>query len=294
MISQKPGITLAEFLTEHGIPFRTGGSHHHVSSNWLGTDCPMCSPGSDRFRLGLHPERFVASCWSCGKMRFGDALAELTGLPVGVCLRQLNRDERPRETERRPGRLILPAHGPLLKIHRDYLRSRDFDPDELAKLWDLRGIAYLPRFAWRILIPVTRKGKIVSWTTRAVTDEGKRYIAAGVGEESWPAKSLLYGAEFARHAVVIVEGPADAWRVGPGATALLGVANTRAQVSLLARYPVRCICFDSAPDAQRRASQLCQELQAFPGTTANVMLDANDPGSASPREIEMLRKAYLE
>lgn len=284
---------LTEFLAEHGVEYRLGGSHHHVTSNWCGVDCPSCSPGSGRFRCGIHPEWLVCSCWGCGPLRLGDVLAALTGLPWQECLRRLGRTERVQE-ERPLGRLTLPPHGPLLWRHLDYLRSRGFDPDELTRLWDLRGIAYHPRLAWRVLIPVQHRGKLASWTTRATTDEGRRYRSANAAEEAWPIKRTVYGLQFVRHAAVIVEGPADAWRVGPGAVAVLGTAFTRAQVTQLAAVPVRAVCFDSEPDAQRRAEQLCHELQAFQGTTANVVLDAADPGSASPREIRRLRRLYLE
>lgn len=293
MAAPQTTLTLTEFLTHHDVPFRTGGSHHHVSAAWIGVDCPQCSPGSGRFRCGLHPEWLVATCWSCGKLRLGDVLAELTGLHPAECRRQLGRADRIVE-ERPRGQLVLPPHGPLLHRHRDYLTGRGFNVPELERLWDLKGIAYHPRLAWRVLIPIRRRGKTTSWTTRATVDQGRRYVAAGAEEEAWPAKQTLYGAEYARHGVVIVEGPADAWRVGPGAVALLGVSYTRAQVTQLAAFPVRALVFDSDLDAQKRAEQLCHELQAFPGTTENVLLDSSDPGSASPKEIRRLRRLYLE
>lgn len=259
-----------------------------------GFDCPQCSPGSGRFRLGIHPEWLTASCWSCGPVRLGDALASLTGLSVRECLGQLRRMERLPQSERLPGKLVLPPHGPLLRRHRNYLHGRGFDPDELTRLWDVRGIAYHPRLAWRVLIPVSHRDKTVSWTTRATADGGKRYRSADTSQEAVPIKSIVYGGQYVRHAVVIVEGPTDAWRVGPGAVALLGVSYTRAQVAQLAAIPVRVVVFDNDSDGQRKAVQLCHELRAFPGKTENVMLDAADPGSASPREIKQLRRLYLD
>ena len=286
-------LTLVEFLTEHGIEHRTGGSHHHVSSAWLGVDCPSCSPGSGRFRCGLHPEWLVATCWSCGPLRLGEVLAELTGLHPAECRKRLGRAEHT-ATERPQGRLLLPPNKPLTRRHRDYLECRGFNAPELERLWDLRGIVYHPRLAWRVLIPVQHRGKIVSWTTRATGENARRYISANAREEAVPIKHCLYGDSYVRHAAVVVEGPADAWRVGPGAVALLGTAYTRFQVAQLARYPTRVICFDGEPEAQRKAEQLCHELASHPGKTENVMLDAADPGSASPREIKRLRRLYLK
>lgn len=98
----------------------------------------------------------------------------------------------------------------------------------------------------------------------------------------------------AHHAVVIVEGPADAWNVGPGAVALFGVGYTPQQVAALAQYPVRVVCMDSDSEGRAAAERLCSELSIFPGDTYRVELDADDPGSASKREVRKLRKAFLD
>ena len=110
-----------------------------------------------------------------------------------------------------------------------------------------------------------------------------------------PHKSVLYGADHARHAVVVCEGPIDCWAIGPGAVATLGTAYTQAQALALARYPVRAVCYDAEPDAQRRAARLCQTLAAFDGTTVNVVLETGkDAAAASKAEVAELRKRYLE
>jgi hypothetical protein len=70
----------------------------------------------------------------------------------------------------------------------------------------------------------------------------------------------------------------------------LGIDFTTPQVLLLSQFPVRYICYDSSPDAQRRAKELCEQLSVFPGKTRNVELNAEDPGSAKKKEILSLRK----
>ena len=130
-----------------------------------------------------------------------------------------------------------------------------------------------------------------SWTTRAVSDDVKlRYVNARPEEELRPIKSLLYGQHHLRHAVVICEGPTDAWKIGPGAVATFGVNYTKAQLLRMSKYPVRFVCFDSEPIAQQRAQALCEALIPFPGTTKNITLDAMDPGSASEKELRQLRR----
>ena len=133
----------------------------------------------------------------------------------------------------------------------------------------------------------------MSWTTRQLHDRGHRYTSAKPGEEAVPHKELLYGEWMCRNAVVVVvEGATDAWRVGAGAVATMGLSVTPAQVEKLSRYYRRVICFDSTGDAQRRASKLADRLACFEGETLIVRLDAADPGSAGVHEIKQLRE-YL-
>jgi hypothetical protein len=106
-------------------------------------------------------------------------------------------------------------------------------------------------------------------------------------------KDLLYGEDYCRDAIVVTEGPTDAWRIGPGAVATFGLAYSRAQVLRISRYPLRVICFDSEPEAQRQARRMRDELTAFPGETVIVRLDSKDAASAKPKEVRQLRE-FLE
>lgn len=182
----------------------------------------------------------------------------------------------------------------MKQVHKRYLKERGFDPEEIAGKWSVQGIALASRLCWRLFIPIHHQGNVVSWTTRSICPEAnQRYIAAKAGEEAMPARSLLYGEDHARHGIIVVEGPLDAWRIGFGAVAALGVSYGREQVARMSKYPVRAICFDSDPKAQRRAAKLCETLRVFPGRTVRVELDAEDPGSASVKEIRKLRREFL-
>jgi DNA primase len=123
-----------------------------------------------------------------------------------------------------------------------------------------------------------------------------RYVSAKPAEEAMPIKSTLYGWDYVRHAAIVVEGPTDAWRIGPGAVATLGTSYSKAQVLLLTNLPVRVVCFDRDNEAQRRAKRLCCELAVFPGRTVNVCLEshlaASDPGGLR-EEVNELRQRFL-
>jgi hypothetical protein len=180
----------------------------------------------------------------------------------------------------------------LNNCHKLYLLRRGFDPDVLQEQWELEGIGrHGGDLSWRVYIPIIFRGERVSWTTRAIGEKVKhRYLSASAEQEAYNHKELIYGIDHCRHSIVAVEGPADAWNVGPGAGCLFGIDFTPAQVLLLSQFPIRIICFDSSPDAQRRAEELCEQLAPFHGSTKRVELDAEDPGKAKPREVKALRK----
>lgn len=274
-----------EILKEHGVDFRHAGESHHVSSGWIGLDCCFC--GSKGYHLGINLTGGFATCWRCGPHRLHDVFRELK-IPSEASRDVLKR----RETRERPqGRLEIPKGvGPLRKAHRDYLRSRGFDPAEIERLWGIRGIGLAAALSWRLFIPIHLRGEVVSWTTRSLVDSGVRYVTAKPEQEAVSSRSVLYGEDHARHAIIVHEGPTDVWRTGPGAVCTFGLVYSTGQLLRASKYPTRIICLDSDDEAQKRARGLCEALAVYPGKTVNVVLDAKDAGSASNREIGKLRR----
>lgn len=292
---------LIDLLQEFNVPYRESGEHGHTTAGWVQLDCPQCSPDSGRFRLGVHLSSHATNCWSCGRLSTINTLAEILKQPWGIAKARLGLVDRPYDlkTETPQGKLVLPnGRGELLDVHQQYLRARGYDVAQLQRLWGIEGIGLAAKLAWRVFIPIHYQHKVVSWTTRSLTDGfvgGKRYLAAKKHQEAIPHKNLLYGADYCRHAIVVVEGPTDVWRVGPGAAATFGTAYTPEQVNKIAAYPVRVVCYDADNDAQRSARRLCWLLESFPGQTHRVVLEGGkDPGNAPAAEIQELRQRYLE
>lgn len=291
-------MIITDLLDQLDIPWVGQGGSHHVTEGWIGIDCPSCSPRSGKFKLGtrLDSPNFF-SCWTCGTKRPGDVLMELTGLPLGQVLNLYSRlGLLPAYTkEQRPRGKFTPPFGVegLLGAHRRYLQNRGLDPDKLTRLWHIGGIGPLGSHSWRIYIPVERNGLAVSWTTRAI-GKGRRYLAAEPHEESVPSHDVLYGADHARHGIVVHEGPVDVWAVGPGAVCTMGVGYSRAQLALMSAYPVRAIAFDSEEAAQARARKLCAELSGLPGQTYLVKLTGKDAATSPLKERRELRKRFIE
>lgn len=292
-------MKISEIISQYNIP--TAPEHHHHSrEGWIQIDCPWCTKNARRWRLGIPEQGWICNCWSCGVHTLIDTLVEITNESyVGIKRLVDTLDFHPSRKGRREelkGNLILPSGlGPLLTQHKNYLKERGFNPNKLEKLWKLQGIGLAENLAWRIFIPITYKGEVVSWSTRAIVDDvDRRYINAKSSQEKFSLKKVLYGGDLARHCIIVVEGPADAWRIGPGAVATLGVGYTKAQLLKISKYPVRVIAFDSEPDAQKRASELCNALSVFPGNTKNLVVSSKDPGEISEKEVKLLRRSFLE
>ena len=284
-----------EILQTLNIPYMTEGNHH-CRAGWIQLDCPFCGKGAGKYHMGYSIRGNFVSCWKCGGHSLVASIAEAADVPrkqAAKLLEDLVTEASNELTpDKRRGKLVLPKGlGPLLPRHVRYLRGRGFDPEQLEKLWKVQGIGLSSKLSWRVFIPIIYRGETVSWTTRAVQrDAALRYVSASEEQEAIPHKTLLYGEDYVRHACCIVEGPIDAWRIGPGCVATCGTGYSRAQVLRMSRYLVRAICFDNEPVAQQRARKLANMLSVFPGETMICTLDAKDAAEASDKEIKLLRK----
>lgn len=284
-------MTIQEILEDLGVEFLESG-HHHCRSGWIQCrTCPYCQ--SDNFHLGFNLEGRFFVCWKCRWHPTVETLLKLGAKPkeANSFYRDAERN-RPTVAEiKRPSQLKLPVGlGELLPAHRSYLKGRGFDPGEIQEVWGIKGLGILGRLPWRIFIPVVQQGRTITWTTRAIGSSSPRYISASAEQSPTNIKECVYGLDYCQHSIVIVEGPLDAWAIGPGAGALFGIAFTPAQVRKLADIPYRYICFDSTPDAQQQARELAGQLSVFPGETHNVVLQAKDPAEAGAEELNELRE----
>ncbi len=292
-------MNFSDILSKYNIEIAPEGQDH-TSPGWIHFDCPFCEKDAKRFHMGYSLENNFTNCWQCGYHSLLSTLVELTGLSFYECKKLLkNLDSEHFEITTTKGKLDTPNGVEELKrVHKKYLRKRNFDIKYIQKIWKIGGIGIHATLSWRIFIPIHYQGKIVSWTTRSVWDENtKRYITASKEEEEISAKSLLYGEDHCDtlklKAIIICEGPLDVWRIGPGAVSTMGAAYSQAQVEKIVKYKRRIICFDNDKAGQAAAKRLCSDVSSFPGETYNVVLDGKDAAESSDKVIWKLRKFLL-
>lgn len=160
-----------------------------------------------------------------------------------------------------------------------YLRGRGFDPGELGRVWDLRYVSiWSPQASDRILIPIHHPRPsfaastatnaddsiVVGWQARFIGDSDK-HTPKYIFPPGLMKSSLLYGLPLAKQVlgpVFICEGPADVWRLGPGAVALFGKALSTEQTSLLVRhFAGRPLIVALDADAEHAALETLQRLR---------------------------------
>ncbi len=296
-------MELREYFDQWGIPTAPVTNKHH-SRDWTNINCSRCSfLGSDKYHLGVHNESWAGHCWQCGKVSVWQVIRELAPhVPAEAVAEAFKKRNKYtiKNTEVHTGRYRAPDTVEMRKGHHEYLQDRHLDSVEVAKTWGLRGtLSNAPKWEGldmrsRIFIPIVVDGRQVSWTTRSILPNGKpRYIAAPAQCEAVNVKNVAFGLDFPTHTAIIVEGPFDAMRIGPGAVATCGTAFKAGQVRRLGRFMRRVICFDNSPTAQNAADRLAHELSTYPGETIIVQIEGDDPASASESEIMDLRTTFL-
>lgn len=196
-----------------------------------------------------------------------------------------------------------------------YLTGRGFDPVSLSRTW---GVGYCAdsRYAQaanRIYIPVFWEDFLAGWQTRFIGDfvDGRPLKELGI-EKYWTCPGMrrkLTAYNFHRavthSTVVVVEGPMDAWRVGPMAVATLGSRMSPAlQNSLVMELkrrhtePVVVVAFDPTDNAKRKDSdehpidELVSRLQEPLGNRVVpcYLPGGKDPGSMDRVEMREIFK----
>jgi hypothetical protein len=290
---------LADVLTRLEVPFETE-AHRHGRSGWLQICCPYCDISNTKYHLGIQIGTNRSNCWRCGPKYAPQVLAMITGQRIGVIQKMLPTGSFTR-VQKATGtkKFKLPyASGGLQQAHKKYLMSRGFSPNITSNLWGIQGIGVSsPACSWRILIPIHKDQRIVSWTARAIWDgEERRYYSCEEAAEIYPHKDWLYGFDHVQDSCIVHEGPLDVWATGYGAVCTFGTSFTPAQVKLLSKLRRVVICYDSSPDAQQRAIELGNRLEPFPVEVINAQLEIGQdtaecqqlPGGSA--EIQQLRE----
>lgn len=290
------------FFEDYNIEYSTTGEN--IGRDWVGIDCPRCSDHMKH--LGFHLGSGVFSCWKCGKMSPVEAIKRLTetswreayrlhekyGGAQKRRIRELREIEKDIEVNLPNG--ILDS---FPKTHLNYLIKRNFDPEYVINLWNLKATGHLGKYKFRIIIPIYYKNKLVSYMGRDITGRSKtKYKACSTDLEARNHKHCLYGAEKVKSSsLLVVEGMTDVWRMGVNSVALLGINYTHSQLMLLAEYKRIYIYLDETEEqAQEQANKLCNELSALGKEAYHIKINKDcDPADLTQDEARYIMRDLL-
>ncbi len=297
-------MSLLEFFEDCGVEVYTTGKN--VTAGWCNINCPFCDDPSNH--LGIRYKDLRVSCWKCGGHSIEDLIIEVAECSYQEAKRlrstlgagQVDLSSNVEKTASSvftTKKTLLPPESSIHfpRLHNQYLKSRGFKYRTLIKKYKLQAVHTIGRYKFRIIIPIYMNNKLVSFTSRDVTDEQEpKYLHARPEEVALKAKETIYNYDSLQKGAdaFALEGPVDVWKMGDGSIALLGVRHTETQLKLLMRKEIRTlfIFFDREPQAQRIARRLGRLAAPLVRSVEIVTLqEKEDPGELTFSEVETIK-----
>jgi DNA primase len=282
------------FLDDRGISYSESGKN--ISSGWLGTQCPFCEDGSTH--LGIHTRTKNISCWKCGvKGNILKFIQEIDHIPINKAHQVLEQfqdhslsylDAPQRKVTENEVKFPKGSSKNFVGKFTNWISSRNFNPAEIIRKYDLYCCHLIGDFKFRIIAPVYHQRELVSYTGRDVTNKSDlRYKNCPIEQSKIPIKECLYNIDSVRDKVIIVEGITDVWRMGDECVATFGTQYTRKQIALLSGIAKAFVLYDA--DASVQAEKLANDLSAIISYVEVITLDSGDPADLSPIDAIRLR-----
>jgi len=284
-----------KFLERYNIPYDDS------SKDWINIQCPMCPDSKKHGGFSILYGNY--NCFRCGKHYILNVISSLLNVSIDAAARIYHENkvrgietsfQKPFEKACPTKTCILPRNSvPLLNSHKRYLRKRGFDPDEIIREWGILGTNHIGPFMKRIIIPIFVNGRMVCFTSRDITEQADiRYKTCSIEESEIPIKETLYGIDKCKgKKTIVVEGPMDVWRMGPGTVSTYGTQYTNKQLEILIkRFKTVYVMFDPDEAGQIASEKLYHELTGFGIDSGIITLDGKDPAELSLEEIKEYKK----
>lgn len=284
-----------QYLDTKTIPYLESGKNIS-SGRWIGINCPFCDDPSNHLGINLQSKNF--SCFKCGmKGNIILLIQEISQVPIQKAfqifyqfqdksLSYLDKEEIPTNYG-----MSLPkgCSKNFAGIFTNYLLSRNFNPQELIKEYDLYCCHTIGDFKFRIIAPVYYQYELITYTGRDVTGNAKsKYLHCSNEESIIPIKNTLYNIDSIKDKAIIVEGITDVWKLGKGSIATFGTQHTKKQLALLSGIDKVYILFDA--EASKEAENLANNLLCITKKVDVLYLEKGDPADMFPLEALKLKK----
>ena len=291
------------YLDSRGISYQEEGKN--ISDGWIGIECPFCPDGDPSNHLGINIISKNISCWRCPasgsvlklikKLEPRLSKKALSELVNQFSDREIPIDEPTEINIKRSmtSDAITDSIDELLPLHRGWLDSRNFDPEYIFKKYGLKCFGPIGKYKHRLLIPYYRHKRIITFTTRDVTNLSKTpYMHCPTEESVVEPKRYLYNLDTVKDTAIIVEGPTDVWRIGDGCVATMGITFMVEQLVLLKLRKVQraFFMFDFEKFAQDSAENFSFAASTFIPHVEVLELDEGDPADLTTMDVKAIRR----
>jgi hypothetical protein len=295
-------MNIKELLDKHGVQWFSEGTKN-VSHGWIGLKCPVC--GDNSCHLGVNLSTGKTTCFRCGKKNLAwilHLILHCTYSQAKTYVKKLGFDENASEKfqEELTGdreafdKLFSSFSTTLPSQHYDYLASRKFDVEHVAKKYQLRATSNSGKYKFRVIAPIFYQNQIVNFVGRDITNTAEqRYKFCPNSISIMRREKVVYNLHTIRDRFVVVEGAPGVWRCEDGFVATFGTMFSLDQVLLLVKTGAKraFTCYDPEPKAQERAKLLALSLLAFFPEVINIDLgEGVYPDELTSSDVIALRK----
>ena len=305
-------MNIIEFLEENDIRIWYEGKN--VSDGYIGIRCRFCEDSSNH--MGIRVKDLKVTCWKCGQHSLADLVKEIlecNDKQAYRIARSIERDEDIKPTahieysDSESLKNILPTNTRDIfpRVHLQYLRSRGFNARKIIRKYNLKAVYHSGKYKYRIIIPCYMEGRLVSFTSRDITDsQDPKYLAASKRETNFPPDRCVYNLDSVPQGgnAMLLEGPFDVFRMGDGAFCFFGIQCTGMRILEVKKKKINklYIFYDAETRAQRQARHVARALAPVVRHVEIVNIRNSllrekkaDPGSLS-NEQAMRIKRWLE
>ena len=229
-------LNIKNIFSQYNIEYAESGKN--ISKGWIGINCPFCEE-DEGFHLGINEKSRFWSCWKNSKHR-GKGYYNLFKKLLKCSEQQLRllcedkklliedefnsiKDKLNIKTDRKENKVELLNFLPefmeiknsgITKRFWDYLVERGFDnPDIIISKYNLK-CCLVGEYKFRIIIPIYKDGKLVTWTSRSLYKNAKlRYLTHPIKDSVLNIKDTLFNYDYINNGgevLFITEGPFDA------------------------------------------------------------------------------------
>lgn len=299
-------IDIVQLLIDYNVYIDPKGKN--CSSGWINIQCPFCDDNSNH--LGINLKNGNVNCWKCGHKSLYNLIYIITGkniskiyqkyisknsLNIGIeSIKKQTKYNHIADIEKSLRIVNYPANTSKIQAeHMAYLKSRNFNPFKLEKLYRIKGTGNIGNYKNRIIFPIFLNNKLISYQGRDITGSKSniKYKACSKKLEVEHHKNTLYNIDnVKRNEIIVVEGVLDAIRLGDNTVATFGVEYTQSQLLMLSKYKKVNILYDTDEAGKKASEKLANGLSNLKVNVDIFRLDEEDPGSLSEKDAMLIKK----